>query len=218
MNFVVLPGAGMSGIAWRQVVDELQAVVIPIPDLPEVPDMAREVAVRIPELGIDGPFVALGASLGAMVGLELCREMPVAGAVWMAAGFGIEVSTKVLDMVAEGGEELLRVVARNGVAVQRPELVQARLQDLTSRGVAVMGRQLAALGRYSPTACTRVVPTVVMRGSLDRSVPPEDQAELAQRCQGALRTLEGVGHSPYLEAPEEVVRWARFVHAAADSR
>ncbi|GAA1844952.1 hypothetical protein GCM10009836_25560 [Pseudonocardia ailaonensis] len=215
MTFLILPGAGFSGSAWAGVAEELGAVVLPVPDLGSVADMADAVAAQVAELDVTGPLVTVGASLGAVVALELGWRTEVSGMVAMAAGFGIRVGRSTLSLLDDAGPEVFDQVARSGLGHPVEEHVRARREDLASRADGVMYRQLAALREHRAREPRRVVPTVVFQGLLDRSVRPEDQLELAQRCGAVVRVLEEVGHSPYLEAPDEVVRWSRVVEAAA---
>jgi pimeloyl-ACP methyl ester carboxylesterase len=214
MNIVILPGAGMSGRGWRRVADDLEATVIPMPDRATVEAMADGLATHIRSTLGDGPVVALGASLGAMVALELTWRLDVAGMVLLSAGFGIPVGERVLERLAAPRPNTLSWVAANGLGRSDDKLVRIRQADFESRGVDVLYRQLSALGRYAARAPHRLVPSIVIQGSLDRSVAADAHAALAQACGAALRLIPEVGHSPYLEAPDEVVRWTRFVLAA----
>jgi pimeloyl-ACP methyl ester carboxylesterase len=51
------------------------------------------------------------------------------------------------------------------------------------------------------------VPTLLVWGSLDRAVAPESAYELAANLENArLIVMNGIGHMPYEEAPEEFNR------------
>jgi pimeloyl-ACP methyl ester carboxylesterase len=208
-TFAIIPGAGSSGTAWSLVQRPLAARVLPVPDDPDVVSMGRTVTAGLDDVA--DPLVIAGASLGAMVALEVARHRPVAGLVLMAAGFGVKVGPKVLSMVDENPPELIERMARRGLVQPTADRVEARLLDFGSRGPGVLRRHLHALARYRPTELDDPPATVVLWGEHDRSVPFEDHLELASRCRGALRPLPGSGHCPYLEDPAETIRWMRFV-------
>jgi pimeloyl-ACP methyl ester carboxylesterase len=208
-TFAMIPGAGSSGSAWSLVQRPLAARVLPVPDDPDVVSMGVAVTAGLDDVA--DSLVVVGASLGAMVALEVARRRPVAGLVLMAAGFGVTVGPKALSIVDENSPELLERMARHGLANPTPDRVKARLLDFESRGPAVLRRHLHALARYRPAELEDPPPTVVLWGEHDRSVPFEDHLELARRCRGVLRPLPGSGHCPYLEDPAETVRWTRFI-------
>lgn len=214
-TFAIIPGAGSSGTAWSLVQSPLAARVLPVPDETDVESMGRALAADLDD--VTGPVVIGGASLGAMVALEVSRCRPVAGLVLMAAGFGVMVGPKVLSMVDENPPGLLAQLARRGLAHPNAERVAARQLDFESRGTDVLRRHLHALARYRPTELDDPPATVVLWGEHDRSVPFEDHLELAIRCRGALRPLPDSGHCPYLEDPEETIRWMRFAASAKEN-
>jgi pimeloyl-ACP methyl ester carboxylesterase len=209
VHYVVLPGAGSAGKPWRPVADQLDALILPIPDEPDVPAMASALIDRCSD--VPRPRVLVGASLGAMVALEIAREVPVDALVLVAAGFGISVSDSVLDWVASDPPDLLEKVARAGVGdPDDREVVDVRLSDFNARGQGVLLRHLGALKTYLPQAPSDPPPTVVVWGCLDRSVPLEDHVQLAVRCKGILAPVTGAGHASFLERPQETVSWLRF--------
>jgi pimeloyl-ACP methyl ester carboxylesterase len=211
-RYVLLPGAGSAGTVWAGVAEELGAEARPLPDRPDVVAMAAEV---LDSLGsAPDPIVLVGASLGAMVALEIARARPVAGMVLMAAGPGIYVDPRVLARVKDPNVDLARI-ARSGLADGREGLVATRLADLRAVPPGLLGRHLGALAAHRPAPLADPPPTVVLWGQEDRSVPLDDHIALAVACRGAIRPLPGVGHAAYLEAPGEVVRWARYLAALA---
>ena len=81
-HYCVLPGAGGSGLSWAQVLEPLNATLLEVPDERDVPAMAAAIAKSVHEL--PRPLVLVGASLGAMVALELARTVPVHALVLIA--------------------------------------------------------------------------------------------------------------------------------------
>jgi pimeloyl-ACP methyl ester carboxylesterase len=208
VRYVVLPGAGSAGLVWQAAAERLDAVVLPVPDEPDVIAMAAALEPVIAD--VPRPRVIVGTSLGAMVALELARRIDVDGLVLIAAGFGIAVADAVLEWVAANPPDLLEKLARIGLADRSDrELAAIRLADFAARGQPVLLNHLRALAAYRPEPLDPPPPTVVLWGQLDHGVPLADHAELALRCGGVLVPIEGAGHAPFLERPDETVAWIR---------
>jgi pimeloyl-ACP methyl ester carboxylesterase len=213
VSYVVLPGAGSAGLPWRAVAEQLDAEVLPVPDEPDVAAMAAAVEAAIAAL--PRPRVVIGASLGAMVALEVTRSVELDALVLVAAGFGITVGESVLGWVASDPPDLLDKMARIGLADRSDgELAAIRLADFETRGQPVLLNHLRALAAYRPEPLEHPPPTVVIWGELDHGVPLADHAELALRCGGMLVPIAGAGHAPFLERPDETVAWIRAAVAA----
>src|SRR5258708_8653473 len=97
-TYCLITGAGSSGMSWAPLLSRLpgDALLLPVPDEPDVPAMAAALLPEVRELS--GPLVLVGASLGAMVALELARKVELPGLGPIAAGFCIEVSDSLLDL------------------------------------------------------------------------------------------------------------------------
>jgi pimeloyl-ACP methyl ester carboxylesterase len=213
VSYVVLPGAGSAGLPWRAVAEQLDAEVLPVPDEPDVAAMAAAVEAAIAAL--PRPRAVIGASLGAMVALEVTRSVELDALVLVAAGFGITVGESVLAWVASDPPDLLDKMARIGLADRNDgELAAIRLADFETRGQPVLLNHLRALAAYRPEPLEHPPPTVVIWGELDHGVPLADHAELALRCGGMLVPIAGAGHAPFLERPDETVAWIRAAVAA----
>jgi pimeloyl-ACP methyl ester carboxylesterase len=211
-SVAAIGGAGGAGRLWSDLSTRLDLLVIPLPDEPDVPAMARAVQGRIEVL--PEPRVLVGASAGALVALEVARRIPVQALVLLSAGWGIEVSESALDWVRRNPPDLHRKLARICVADREDE---ARLRfieaDYDACTQPVHLRHLEALARHRPQPLSDPPPTLVVWGMADRAVPMEDHLELARRCGGALVPIAGAAHVPYFEQPDLVARWIR--HAAA---
>ena len=204
-EIAVLPGAGSAGLVWQEAASALGARVLPLPDLDSVPAMAEAL---LPSL--QGRPVLVGASAGALVALEVARRRPVAALVLVAAGFGIEVGDAFLSWVREAPADLFPKMARASIADRsNASALAAAVADFEARGADVSYRHLCALRAYRPEPLPDPPPTAVLWGVLDHSVPLADHAELAAQCRGVLIPIPGAGHMPFLEQPEETVRWIR---------
>jgi pimeloyl-ACP methyl ester carboxylesterase len=207
-HYCVLPGAGGSGLSWAEVLEPLGATLLEVPDEPDVPAMAAAIAKSVREL--PRPLVLVGASLGAMVALELARTVPVDALVLIATGFGIEVSDSLLEWVAGNPSDLLRRVAKASIVDREDEeMIELVARDFAARGQPVLLHHLTALRAYRPQALEAPPPTLVIWGEGDRSVPLADHVELALRCRGAVAPIPGAGHMPFLERPDETLAWIR---------
>lgn len=207
-NYCLLPGAGSAGLTWTSVQDELDGALFPIPDGPDVGTMAEAL---LPELlAVERPRILVGASLGAMVALDIAHRIDVDALVLIASGFGIVVSQSLLDWVASDPPELFEKMSRMSVATPDDEEVVALIQrDFALRGQAVVLRHLQALANYAPVALATPPPTLVVWGEMDRSVPFDDHLELAEKCHGALVPVAGAKHMAFFENPIETARWCR---------
>jgi pimeloyl-ACP methyl ester carboxylesterase len=208
-SYALITGAGSAGLTWAELQAELDgALVLPVPDEPDVPAMAA--ALRGPIEELEEQRVIVAASLGAMVALEVARATHVDGLVLIAAGFGIAVSDALLRWVAAAPPDLLYKVAKASLADRENRaLIEAYADDLAARGTPVLHRHLQALAAYRPKPLSDPPPTLVLWGEHDHSVPLSDHVELALRCDGVVVPVRDAGHAPFFERPRAVARWAR---------
>jgi pimeloyl-ACP methyl ester carboxylesterase len=207
----VLPGSGSAGLAWERAAAELaDAIVLPLPDEPSVPAMAASLRPRVQAL--PRPRVVVGSSLGALVALELAQSVPVDALVLIAAGFGIDVHPSVLARIAANPPDLFADMARGVVAAPgNEEVIDLIARDFEDRGAALLLRHMQVLSDHRPGPLADPPPTLVLWGTEDPGVPLSAHVELALRCHGLLVPIAGAGHLPYLERPEETVRWITAV-------
>lgn len=203
----VLPGSGSAGLVWERAAAELSdAIVLPLPDEPSVPAMAASLQSRVQAL--PRPRVLVGSSLGALVALELARNVPVDALVLIAAGLGIDVHPGLLARIAANPPDLLGDMARGVLAAPGDEeVIDLIARDFEARGAAVLLSHMQVLSEHSPEPLADPPPTIVLWGTEDPGVPLDAHAELALRCHGLLVPIAGAGHLPYLERAKETVRW-----------
>jgi pimeloyl-ACP methyl ester carboxylesterase len=209
ISLLVIPGAGSAGLTWHRAADMLGARVLPAPDRPTVVEMAESM---LPEIAsAPEPRVLVGASLGAMVTLEVARRLTVQGMVLIATGFGIEVGDSFLSWVASNPSDLFPKMARASIADRENAAAVAEcVRDFEARGWELVHNHLRALGSYRPEPLAHPPPTLVIWGEKDHSVPLADHAELALRLGGLLAPIADAGHKPFFEQPEATVRWIRW--------
>ena len=208
ISYCVLPGAGSSGLVWPATMERLGGTLLPVPDEPSVPEMAAALRAQVQQL--PEPRVLIGASLGAMVALELARDINLDALVLIAAGFGITVSDSLLDWVAANPPDLFQKIARASIADRGDHAaIEVICRDFSSRGQPVFLRHLRALAAYRPQPLAAPPRTLVIWGAHDRSVPLDDHAELALQCRGALAPIADAAHKPFLEQPATTAAWIR---------
>jgi pimeloyl-ACP methyl ester carboxylesterase len=185
--------------------------------------LAADAARVLDDRGIDSAHVA-GASMGAMVALELALRMPhrVRSLILLGGWAGPAVPTPA---VLRDRATLLARLARESVARRRPSLEPAlfspafsasepaRAAELVRPFVrhrappwAAWAQTVAALTYDRVADLGRVrVPTIVVHGEHDLMVPLDSARTLARRIAGArLHVVPGAGHGAALEAADEV--------------
>jgi pimeloyl-ACP methyl ester carboxylesterase len=207
-TFVVIPGGGSAGLTWAEVSDELGAVVLRAPDEPDIPAMAAGLEAAISEL--PGPRVLIGASMGAMVSIEIARNVEVDALVLVAAGFGIEVSDRLIDWMRANPPGILDKMAKICLADGEDETkVKALVADYEAGGHARHIRQVEAMAAYRPEPICDPPPTIVLWGARDSAVPLEAHMELGLQCRGVLIPIADAAHVPFFEQPGATLHWIR---------
>lgn len=167
-----------------------------------------------------GPFVPVGSSLGGYVALELWRRAPerIAGLALVgsrAADDAPEVRTSRDETIAFLREhevgELWPGLAPRLLAPGAPPETEARAREIAL--AQDPERLVAALAAMRDRADARpllagiTVPVLVVRGEQDAIVPFEEAKAVAAAVpDGELVRLDGTGHLPPFEWPEELAR------------
>jgi pimeloyl-ACP methyl ester carboxylesterase len=171
----------------------------------------------------EGPFVAVGFSMGAIVGLEVARLAPerLAGLVLIALNASADLPERSAvrpgqqQRVAAG--QLAQIVADelkpNYLAAanrQNLELLGLTMQMALDLGPAVFIRQSEALRArpdLRPVLDSLTVPTLLLCGAEDALCPPEWHQAWGEQigAQAKLKIIEGAGHLLPLERPAETI-------------
>jgi pimeloyl-ACP methyl ester carboxylesterase len=208
VSYAVIPGAGCAGLTWAEVADELGAEVLSVPDETSIAAMAAGLEATVAEM--PAPRVLIGASMGAMVSLELARRVEIHGLVLVAAGFGIVVSDRVIDRMVRNSPDLWHKMARACLGGREdPALIEAIVADYVAGGHAEHIRASTALRDYKPEPLSEPPPTIVLWGMEDPAVPLDDHIELARQCRGVLVPIADAAHVPYLQQPRVTIEWVR---------
>jgi pimeloyl-ACP methyl ester carboxylesterase len=215
-SYAIIPGAGSAGLTWAEVVGELGAVVLPIPDEPSAQAMAAALEEEISDL--PAPRVLIGASMGAMVALEVARKVQVDALVLAATGYGIEVSDRLLDWMISNPPELFQKMAKICVADKENQTrIDSIVVDYEAGGHAVHVRHLQALRGHKPEPMSDPPPTIVLWGVHDPAVPLEGHIDLALKYRGALVPVADAAHVPFLEQPQVTLAWIRRAAVMAEA-
>jgi pimeloyl-ACP methyl ester carboxylesterase len=213
-SYAIIPGAGCAGLTWAEVADALGAQVLRPPDEPDIVAMAEGMIPAV--AGLPAPRVLIGASMGAMVALEIARRLDVGALVLVAAGFGITVSDRLIDWMVRNPPDLWPKMAKICLGGRDdPELIDAIVADYVAGGHAEHIRDSTALKSYKPEPLDDPPPTIVLWGMEDPAVPRDDHVELALQCRGALIPLPGAAHVPFLQQPAVTLEWIRRAGALA---
>jgi pimeloyl-ACP methyl ester carboxylesterase len=212
--YVVIAAAGSAGLTWGHVAGELGALVLTIPDEPSAPAMAGALEPAVVEL--PRPRVLVAASMGAIVALELVHRVEVDALVLVAAGYGIEVSDRLLDWMIPNPPGLHEKMARICLANRADDVRAGEVfADYEAAGHAAHVRHLQALRGHRPEPLADPPPTLVLWGVHDPAIPFDDHLELATVCRGALVPIADAAHVPFLEQPEATLAWIRRAAAMA---
>jgi len=207
-SYAVIPGGGGTGLIWGDLAAELPAVVLRAPDELTIEAMAAGLEPAIAELR--RPRVLVGASMGALVALEVARRVEIDGLALIACGWGIEVSDSVIAWMESNPPDIHQKLSRICLADRRDETkIAALVADYDAGGHERHVRQVKAMRAYAPEPLSDPPPTIVIGGMQDSAVPMEDHVELALRCRGAVAPVAGAAHVPFLEQPEATLRWIR---------
>ena len=183
-------------------------------------DMADDTVALMEAVGIKRAHV-LGYSMGGMVAQEMALNYPekVNGLILVATDCGhtlrIKARPEVIrlfdDMISLGTPESKLAAARCLFATptleHKPEVIE-RYNEVSLRFPAspeIMRKQWAAFKQHD--ACSRlpdmVSPTLILTGSQDLLVPPQNAEVMVQRIPDArMVAIDGGGHLFLIEQPE----------------
>ena len=183
-------------------------------------DYEADLLAQLDERGIDEAILA-GVSFGAQLAMRIAAHHPdrvlglVLSATQTAAASEQEQGqfSAIADGVAAQGpgalvEQFTGMLLGDETLAERPQVVDAFQSQMASAasadGLAAAFRALARRPDPEPLLPAIEAPTLLIYGVQDKVVPISE-AERAERAipQARLRRLEGAGHLPNLELPED---------------
>jgi pimeloyl-ACP methyl ester carboxylesterase len=180
---------------------------------------AEDCAALLDQLGITGPVVVAGLSMGGYVAFEFCRQFPerVAGLILAATRAGAdspeakEARDKAAGVaIAEGTEAIAegmlpKLLAKKNYKAQ-PELVEfVREMMLETSEDGVVGALTAMRDRpdSTPDLASLDIPTLILHGAEDQLIPvTEAEAMVEALPRAQLVVVPDAGHLPNLEQPD----------------
>ncbi len=171
----------------------------------------------------------IGLSMGGMIAqlIALDHASRVSRLVLMSTHFGgHEVEAPHPDAMRLFDASEFMAVGRDPGAMMRRTLSVITGPGFSEKNPAIID-QMAALAKSEPTHPSAFMaqlqailgsdrsgrvkdiqkPTLVIHGADDKLIPPSNGRRLAERIPGAkLALLEGIGHMPMIEAPEDTAR------------
>jgi pimeloyl-ACP methyl ester carboxylesterase len=166
------------------------------------------------------PVALCGLSMGGIIALEFFRrQRPRVGALVLCdtrfnaeSPEGAEVREKVARLALErGSRAVAETMIERALAPQADPIVRRRLLDLMAAtpaaGVANGSRALAGRPDSLATLRTIDVPTLLVWGREDQLTGLDIAETFAREIPGSrLELIEGAGHVPPMERPEEFAR------------
>ncbi|MDW8021196.1 MAG: alpha/beta hydrolase [Nitrososphaerota archaeon] len=232
-KLLLIHGLGGSIESWREIFNELSksfhvvAMDLPgfgksdKPPLPYAVDYFADFICRFMESTGFQPATLIGHSMGGMISLMVylrCREKIEGMVLIDAVGVSDVPARKIREYMGDRWDmERLRKYYRECVLGRMGKLDETRLRDFLQmlEDGGFLRAYLLSLESISRPIPLRSlgeveVPTLIIWGSDDRVTPLGDGAKLSQvMAKSRLFVVEGAGHSPHSEAPEQVIREIR---------
>ncbi len=180
-----------------------------------------------------GPAILIGHSMGGYIAFAFLRQYPewVKGLVLVSTRAAADspegkAGREALAQAVEKANSAAPVVAKMLTNMIAPASIAAdpnlkteveRIMSHTSlNGLAGGLRGMATRADAQDLLAAVHVPTLIIAGAADALIPPTESENMAKAISGAqLHLIEGAGHLPSLEKPEEMNRvlqaWLRKI-------
>lgn len=225
---VLVHGLGMSGALWRYQIEafaeSFRTIAVDLRGFGESSKPAAPGSYAIEALAEDiagvarslelPPFHFLGTSMGGFVGQALALAHPALCRSLVLCHTGPRMSippdvlaARVKALETQSLEEYADLVLGQALAPGAPAELTSWVREMIARNDKRAYTQVLTEGLSAFDVSDRVdqidLPTLVVIGTLDRVIPPDEGRELASRIAGAKSVeIAGVGHLGYAERPE----------------
>ncbi|GII78954.1 alpha/beta hydrolase [Sphaerisporangium rufum] len=196
-----------------------------VPGTTPFPVFAADLAALLDHLGVAGVVVG-GLSMGGQIAMEFCRRHPGRMRGLLLADTSAPAETPegrearyvmAERLLAEGmgpyAEEVLGMMVAPATVTGRPQVarhVLAMMRAAPPAGAAAALRGRAERDDHTATLAGLTVPATVVVGREDAYTPVADAEFMARTIPDAdLVVVDGAGHLPNLERPEEFDRALR---------
>lgn len=233
---VLVHGHPFDRSMWRPQVERLaeagRRVIVPdlrgygattvVPGKTPLGTFARDITGLLDRLGVER-FVLGGLSMGGQIVMEIHRQVPdrILGllladtAPWAETPDGRRVRNEVADRLLREGmrpyaEEVLPKMVAPATIDRLPAVAQhvfGMMLGTSPEGAAAALRGRAERSDYVESLSRATVPTLIVVGSEDEYTPVETAKQMYELIPGStLVVIDGAGHMPNLECPEEFDR------------
>jgi len=202
---------------WERQLPALAGREVRAPKLYDLGSSMDEWALGVLEQ-VPGRLVAVGASMGGYCASAIARVAPerLEGLVLVGSRADADPPERVpvreqwIQIAREqGGEGLWEAVAKNFFSAGADPAVVALAHEIVEQDPAGLIRAIEAIRDRpdSTEAVTSGIPLLVVAGAEDNLIPAEVAHELAAASpSGRAEILEGCGHLPGMERPDEFNR------------
>lgn len=221
MTLILLPGMMCDARLWGPQAMALDAQVLPLPPRDTMGAMAADLLAQIPDR-----FALAGLSMGGILAMEITRQSP--DRVERLALLDTNPLAETAQVQARRPAQIARAEAGDLTGVMRDEMMPYYLApgsdpaildlcldmalSLGPEAFASQSRALASRPDQCATLAAFTGPALVLTGEHDR-LCRRDKHDLMYRLmpQSRLVVIEGAGHLPTLEKPNETTaalrRW-----------
>jgi pimeloyl-ACP methyl ester carboxylesterase len=224
-TIVFVHGGFVDGSGWRSVYDELKASGFDARIVQNATkSLTDDVATTRQVIdSVDGPVVLVGHSYGGAVITEAGNHEKVAGLVYVTAfapDQGESVNSLIAGFPADGPQPPILPPVDGYLFLDRSKFHESFAGDLSDADAGFLADAqvpwgLEALGGNITAAAWRVKPSWYLHVTEDRMIPPNAQAQMAERMGATVAETPG-SHAIYQSRPTVVADLIRTAAKAIE--